>query len=225
MAGAPLESKDSVKDESLRHEKSDSTQAAPGATKCQKLTVALALTLMSSTGGPLTAATLVNGKIAYNVATIPFFAEGMKLIMSICTLAAQGRLKELRGISRTSMPTYLPPSVLFIVVNNLRIINMQYIDPATGQLRGMTRICYTAVLLRLWLKRSFTYTQWSAVALLSFAVFIGQVNKATLTSLIGSRVRRELRDDLVLCKENAAVGWLRLIEAASLISFCIVHFS
>lgn len=192
----------------------------------QRIAVSAALTLMASTGGPLSAATLgKDGTFSYNVASVPLLAEAVKLLVSVICLkladscegdtrcspfsdkstggdsvdsesftcsgdggkphdgstAIRNKLREdLRQTTWRSALVYFPPSMLFIVINNLRIWNMRYIDPASAELLGTLRIALTAVMLRCFLRRSFTRTQWASVALLYFSVGLSQMDGASL---------------------------------------------
>jgi len=221
----------------------------------QKVAVSVALTLMASTGGPLSAATLDEDRaFSYNVASVPLIAEAVKLLMSgvclmlhaacgsrisegktgpLCNGIADGHssvsensaclqndeeyrgskphggktqsesrvavvtggvvglavfgnnlMEELRQITWRSALVYFPPSMLFIAVNNIRILNMRYMNPASADLLGTLRIALTAVMLRCFLQRSFTKTQWTSVALLSFSVALSQMDGARF-KLIG----------------------------------------
>ena len=237
---------------------------ASGASASQRIAVAVSLTLMASTGGPLSAATLgKDGTFPYNVASVPLIAEAVKLLMSVIyllmnavasarssseaksrslgdgsgkwpsggghsadsdtsaclrdsdttqerkttqsdsqspfvagsvlSLAAIGNMlrEELRQVTWRSALVYFPPSMLFIFTNNLRILNMRYINPASAELLGTLRIALTAVMLRCFLRRSFTRTQWASVALLSFSVALSQMDGARFKFAEDPRVSRE----------------------------------
>ena len=205
----------------------------------QRIAVSAALTLMASTGGPLSAATLgKDGTFSYNVASVPLLAEAVKLLVSVICLiladscegdtrcspfsdkstggdsvdsesftcsrdggkphdgstAIRNKLREdLRQTTWRSALVYFPPSMLFIVINNLRIWNMRYIDPASAELLGALRIALTAVMLRCFLRRSFTRTQWASVALLYFSVGLSQMDGASLKHIGDPRVRMKRR--------------------------------
>ena len=210
------------------------------ASASQRIAVSAALTLMASTGGPLSAATLSkDGTFSYNVASVPLIAEAAKLLTSmICLITAnasdfehdarspfsdkstdgnsvdsesstcsreggkphdagpaiRNRLREeLRQITWRSALVYFPPSMLFIVINNMRIWNMRYIDPASAELLGTLRIALTAVMLRCFLRRSFTRTQWTSVALLSFSVALSQMDGASFKLVGDARVSGKRR--------------------------------
>ena len=198
------------------------------ASASQKVAVSMALTLMASTGGPLSAATLgKDGSFSYNVTSVPLIAEATKLLMSViclitanasgfendtrspfgdkstsdgdsvdsescscprdggkphdCGFAISNKLREeLRQITWRSALVYLPPSMLFVAINNLRIWNMRYIDPTSAELLGTLRIALTAVMLRYFLRRSFTRTQWASVALLYISVALSLMDGASL---------------------------------------------
>ena len=98
--------------------------------------------------------------------------------------------EELRQITWRSALVFFPPSVPFIAVNNLRIWNMRYIDPASADILGTMRIALTAVMLRCFLRRSFTKTQWASVALLFFSVALSQMDGASFKLVGGARVSR-----------------------------------
>lgn len=226
----------------------------------QRIAVSAALTLMASTGGPLSAATLgQDGTFSYNVTSVPLIAEAAKLLMSVICLVinaasdmsgisegktesldtgtadgnsadcdgntadsetsaclrdvrkpheskpagektqsescqeafltggggvaglaliANNLREELRQVTWRSALIYFPPSMLFIVINNLRICNLQYMDPASSGLLGTLRVSLTAVMLRCFLQRSFTRTQWASVALLSLSVALSKMDGA-----------------------------------------------
>jgi len=102
-------------------------------------------------------------------------------------------MEELQQIKWRSALVCFPPSMLFIAVNNIRILNMRYIDPASAELLGTLRIALTAVMLRCFLRRSFTRTQWTSVALLSFSVALSQMDGASFKLVGDARVSGKRR--------------------------------
>lgn len=93
-------------------------------------------------------------------------------------------------LSWHSTLVFFPPSLLFIIVNNLRIWNLRYIDPASAGLLATLRIALTAILLRCFLQRSFSRSQWASVLLLSFSVAWGQMDGARFEIVADLRVSK-----------------------------------
>lgn len=104
---------------------------------------AAALTLLTSAGGLLTAASKApGGGYAYNTRTVPLLSEALKLCISAALLRLETR-RARRGaaepprVTRSARATtlYLIPSLLYATLNNVNFATLLYVDPATFQVR------------------------------------------------------------------------------------------
>lgn len=144
----------------------------------QKLSIAIVLTLATSSQGLLTTASKENGIYTYNFATVPFLAEVIKLITSSALLYCQviidpKGVKITRDLRNTLM--YPIPSLIYLVHNNIQFLTLKYVDPSTYQILGNLKIVTTGVLFRVILKRQLSRLQWIALSLLMIGATISQI--------------------------------------------------
>uniref|UniRef100_A0A061SGM7 Solute carrier family 35 (UDP-sugar transporter), member A1/2/3 n=1 Tax=Tetraselmis sp. GSL018 TaxID=582737 RepID=A0A061SGM7_9CHLO len=144
-----------------------------------KLGVAVTLTLLTCSQGIMMAASKVDGKYPYNIATVPLFSELTKLIVS-AFLLYRCKVKDPKGTQTTfawrSILLFPIPSIIYIVHNNVQFYTMQYVDAATYQILGNLKIVTTGFLFRVFLKRYLTRIQWMALVLLMCAATTSQIS-------------------------------------------------
>lgn len=145
----------------------------------RKLAVAMGLTLLTCSQGIMMAASKVDGKYPYNVATVPLFSELTKLIISAYFLYL-AKQKDPKGTQMTvaweSVRLFPIPSVIYLIHNNVQFFTIQYVDAATYQILGNLKIVTTGFLFRVFLKRHLSRIQWLALVLLMCAATTSQIS-------------------------------------------------
>jgi len=151
----------------------------PEITGAYKLAVAVTLTLLTCSQGILMAASKVDGKYPYNIATVPLFSELTKLIFSAFFLY-RAKNSDPQGTQITvaweSVRLFPIPSVIYLFHNNVQFYTMKYVDAATYQILGNLKIVTTGFLFRVFLKRYLSRTQWMALILLMCAATTSQIS-------------------------------------------------
>ncbi|KDD75163.1 nucleotide-sugar transporter [Helicosporidium sp. ATCC 50920] len=143
------------------------------------LTMAALLTVLTSSLGLLTTASKTDGKYLYNSATVPFFAEVLKLVLSWHFLQEQRRKDPIAArctMSWRHLALFPVPSLIYMVHNNLQFYFLKYVDPATYQILGNLKILSTGALLQLCLNRRLSLLQWIALGLLTAGAATSQIN-------------------------------------------------
>mmetsp|Transcript_52444 Transcript_52444/g.166801 ORF Transcript_52444/g.166801 Transcript_52444/m.166801 type:complete len:327 (+) Transcript_52444:194-1174(+) len=143
------------------------------------LAVATVLTLATSSQGLLTTASKTNGVYLYNFATVPLLSELCKFLVSLHLLMSDRR-KDASKVNVTTDPrtvaTYLIPSIIYLVHNNVQFMTLKYVDPSTYQILGNLKIVTTGVMFRVFLKRRLSKLQWIALMLLMVGATTSQVS-------------------------------------------------
>eukprot|EP00192_Tetraselmis_astigmatica_P011021 CAMPEP_0117648602 /NCGR_PEP_ID=MMETSP0804-20121206/501_1 /TAXON_ID=1074897 /ORGANISM="Tetraselmis astigmatica, Strain CCMP880" /LENGTH=369 /DNA_ID=CAMNT_0005454233 /DNA_START=529 /DNA_END=1638 /DNA_ORIENTATION=- len=143
----------------------------------QTLVCAVVLTLATSSQGLFTTASKVDGLYLYNFATVPFFSEILKLLVSVCFLLRMKLQGETVKMSRDwkTWALFLVPSIIYTAHNNVQFYMLKYVDPATYQILGNLKIITTGLLLRICLGRKLSMLQWMALFLLMVGATTSQV--------------------------------------------------
>ncbi|KAK9845405.1 hypothetical protein WJX81_005725 [Elliptochloris bilobata] len=146
----------------------------------QTIMMATILTLATSSQGLLTTASKApGGGYAYNTASVPLLAEGMKLAVSAWLLARQRRTApELARTTRSvrGAALFVVPSVIYWLHNNVQFWTLRHVDAATYQILGNLKIVTTGLLLWACLRRPLSLLQALALLLLMIGATISQVN-------------------------------------------------
>lgn len=141
-------------------------------TICTKAALSVIFSLLTFAGLQLTASTVVDGRFLYDPASVPFFAEILKLVISVFMAASTVRSACFEMVSRETVWLYAPPAFLFWISNNARMLSYQYLEPPVLHLLSNLRITFTAILMWLCLKRQFTRVQWLAIFLLPVSMIV-----------------------------------------------------
>ena len=153
--------------------------------KTSTLIVAGILTLVTSSKGIFTTASKVDGKYEYNFGTIVLFAETFKLCFSLYHLRRELVYKpETTQMTKDwkTIALFLVPSGIYLAQNNVQLLFLKYVDPASYQVLGNLKIATTGVLFRLFLKRKLSTLKWVALMLLLIGATSSQLDTC------GSRV-------------------------------------
>lgn len=148
------------------------------------LLAAIVLTVTTSSQGLLTTGSKDSrGQYAYNFATVPFLAEGLKLCISSFLLSRQlqGAPDRPRySLSWKGTSLFLPPSLLYWFHNNVQFLTLKYLDTATYQILGNLKILTTGLLFWACLRRKLTPLQWISLLLLTIGITTSQVSMSSL---------------------------------------------
>ncbi|CAM9230701.1 unnamed protein product [Choristocarpus tenellus] len=128
-------------------------------------------TLTSSYGLLVSLGKNSQGKFDFDVTTIPFVSEIVKLV--ICILAVMfgdDGMSTIRaeafGADRGRIFTFAVPGFLYLMKNFMDATSLKYIDAPTFQLLGNLKIVTTALCLRILLQKRLNDGKWAAVLLL-----------------------------------------------------------
>lgn len=149
------------------------------------------LTLATSSQGIFTTASKVEGRYLYNFATVPFFAETLKLLVSLFFLVRLRMSGESVKMTRnwSTWALFPIPSIIYVVHNNVQFYMLKYVDPSTYQILGNLKIITTGILFRLFLGRKLTLLQWMALVLLMVGATTSQVRGPEPTGPSRTRLR------------------------------------
>lgn len=148
------------------------------AATARTITVAVLLTLTTSSQGLLTTASKTKGGYDYNFATVPFLAEVVKLCISSYLLSKQKQQQPEAARTTRQWKTallFLVPSIIYWIHNNVQFLTLRLVDPATYQILGNLKIVTTGILFWVILRRKLTLLQWQALVLLTIGAMISQL--------------------------------------------------
>ncbi|KAK6158848.1 hypothetical protein DH2020_006162 [Rehmannia glutinosa] len=156
--------------------------------------VASILTIFTSSQGILTTLSQSNGGYKYDYATVPFLAEGFKLIVSSVLLWREYQRSPSPKMTTEwrSVRLYPIPSIIYLIHNNVQFATLTYVDTSTYQIMGNLKIVTTGILFRLFLKRKLSNLQWMAIVLLAIGATTSQVKscgEASCESVFSSPIQ------------------------------------
>ena len=131
---------------------------------------------------------------AYSVTSANCTVEVLKLLFSLIALSSSWSKEGVteHNTLRPSMSealVYSIPALLYLVKNLLQYVIFLYVDPPSYQVLKNLNIISTGVLYRIFLKRTLSVIQWSALILLALGCSTAQLtsdsNKVLSTSMSG----------------------------------------
>lgn len=108
-----------------------------------------------------------SGKILYQVSTVVFLSEILKLVICVIMLMNQ-LLTESVKIKFSLKETILLaiPGLIYTVNNTLAFVLLNYVDPATFQLLSNMKVITTTLLAYFFMKKNFSGIQWLSLLIL-----------------------------------------------------------
>ncbi|XWS50055.1 hypothetical protein CRYUN_Cryun12cG0055500 [Craigia yunnanensis] len=118
-----------------------------------------------------------NGGYKYDYATVSFFAEVFKLLVSSLLLWRECQTSPSPIITTEwkSVRLFPIPSIIYLIHNNIQFATLTYVDTSTYQIMGNLKIVTTAILFRLFLRKKVFYLQWMVIVLLAVGTTTSQV--------------------------------------------------
>lgn len=119
-----------------------------------------------------------DGRYDYNTSTVPFIAESLKFTISFLFLISDSDtpLDEAVVLDWASLGRYFVLGLLYTCQNNLLFITLQHVDAATFQLISNLKIPLTALLLHIFIGKTFSVQQQFALLLLVVGAGLSQLN-------------------------------------------------
>lgn len=150
----------------------------------RKSSVALALTVLTSSQGILIAWSKRAGHYDYSVTSANFLVELLKSFISLVALLriwSKDGITEDNKLSTTweEVKVYPIPAVLYLIKNLLQYYIFIFMDAPSYQILKNLNIISTGVLYRLFLKRRLTPVQWAAYALLALGCTTAELNSTS----------------------------------------------
>mmetsp|Transcript_60788 Transcript_60788/g.192875 ORF Transcript_60788/g.192875 Transcript_60788/m.192875 type:complete len:355 (+) Transcript_60788:146-1210(+) len=134
----------------------------------------LTLVVVESLGQICVAASKVGGVMQYSHVSAVLLTEMTKLLVSVIG-TTRAKLSEASASVRFEWKDnvkYAVPGMLYMIVNNAAFVIMQYIDPGTYGIMWNIKILYTALLLRVIMKKVLAWHQWAAIGVLILGLVV-----------------------------------------------------
>lgn len=108
-----------------------------------------------------------DGKIAYQVSTVVFLSEILKLLICVAMFVNQ-LMNETVKIRFSWLETVLlgVPGLIYAINNTMAFMLLNYVDPATFQLLSNMKVITTTVLTWIIMKKVFSGIQWISLVVL-----------------------------------------------------------
>lgn len=115
-----------------------------------------------------------DGRLDYNPVVSTLSTEALKIIISACSLLANGTLgKEKLEIGE--LLRFSVPAVIYFVNNNLLFFILMHVNPTTFQLLSQLKTVFTGLLFRLFLGRTLTKWQYLSILQLTCGTATSQI--------------------------------------------------
>lgn len=112
---------------------------------------------------------------AYNTKSVVLFTEVTKMVFAVGIYLKDHSVASLwreLGDNLDLLLSYLIPSILYCIYNNLTYINLAYYDPTTYYILLQLRIAVTGIIYQLIFKKYLNRIQWISLLLLTLGCII-----------------------------------------------------
>ncbi len=123
----------------------------------------------------------------FNYAVMPFLAELIKLVVTVCWAVLKGSSSELFNMRSNSSSNswakwriYAVLAFIYMLINNIVFLALQHLSPVSYVAIGNVKTVTTAVFFLVCLGRNLTHLQWHALGLLTIGALMTQVKSESV---------------------------------------------